>query len=194
MELCESRQIPVLFITVPMYYKHIHNYDSWEIRLKEELQKYPNHKWLNLQAPYDTVIYTPDKFEDTYTENQHLSNSGMIVTAYKLSEFIENNYPNLLPDRSKETAWINDFKTTDYFAYNQNITSAPRSREGRSSTSGRGAYLCPVRDYGRRCAFRLCPTARRSRAWSRLSRRCGPAAWSGEGGKTSRTTGLIIKG
>jgi len=128
----------VLFITVPMYYKHIHNYDSWEIRLKEELQKYPNHKWLNLQAPYDTVIYTPDKFEDTYTENQHLSNSGMIVTAYKLSEFIENNYPNLLPDRSKETAWINDFKTTDYFAYNQNITSAPRSREGRSSTSGRG--------------------------------------------------------
>jgi len=122
MKMCEERNIPVLFFTVPMYYKHISNYDVWKTTLNEELQKYPNAKWLDLQMPYDTVIYTPDMFENTYDKNQHLSNLGMTVTAYKLATFINNDYPNLLPDRSKDLKWIDDFKTTDYFVYNQDVT------------------------------------------------------------------------
>jgi hypothetical protein len=121
MEMCEARKIPVLFLTVPMYYKHVSDYDVWKSTLNEEQKKYSNTQWLDLQMPYDTLIYTPDMFEDTYEANQHLSNLGMTVTAYKLAEFIYDNYPDLLPDRSKETKWIVDFKTTDYFAYNQNI-------------------------------------------------------------------------
>nr|WP_238320351.1 DUF2115 family protein [Methanoculleus bourgensis] len=64
---------------------------------------------------------------------------------------------------------------------------------GRSSTSGRGPTSARSGIWPTMCLSPSAPTARRSRAWSRLSRRCGPAAWSGEGGKTSRTTGLIIK-
>jgi len=122
MEMCEAREIPVLFITVPMYYKHVSGYDVWKSTLYEELKTYPKSKWFDLQMPYDTLIYTPDMFEDTYEKNQHLSNLGMMVTAYKLAEYINDNYPNLLPDRSKDSKWINDFKNTDHFAYNQNVT------------------------------------------------------------------------
>jgi len=123
MKMCEERNIPVLFFTVPMYYKHISNYDVWKITLSEELQKYPTTKWLDLQMPYDTAIYTPNMFENTYEGNQHLSNLGMTVTAYKLATFINSNYPDLLPDRSKDIKWIEDFKITDYFAYNQDIAN-----------------------------------------------------------------------
>jgi hypothetical protein len=73
--------------------------------------------------PYDTLMYTPDMFENTYEANQHLSNLGMMVTAYKLAACIHENYPDLLPDRSKDIKWINDFKTNEYFAYNQDIAN-----------------------------------------------------------------------
>jgi len=121
MEMCDERNIPVLFLTVPMYYKHVSNYDVWKTTLNEELQKYPEAKWLDLQMPYDTIFYTPAMFENTYDSNQHLSNTGMAVTAYKLASFIFQNYPNLLPDRSNEPAWIDDFKTTDFFVHNQDM-------------------------------------------------------------------------
>lgn len=121
MKMCEEKNIPVLFLTVPMYYKHVCNYEVWKETLNKELQKYPNTKWLDLQMPYDMQIYTPNMFEDTYEKNQHLSNLGMMVTAYKLAEYIDCNYPNLLPDHSKDPKWINDFKTTYHFAYNQDI-------------------------------------------------------------------------
>ncbi|MDR0873779.1 MAG: hypothetical protein LBN27_10015 [Prevotellaceae bacterium] len=119
MDLCEEKDIPVLFLTVPMYYKHIDNYAAWKKTLGEELQKYPKAKWLDLQQPYDTLIYTKEAFENTRSANQHLSNIGMTLTAYKLADYLQKNYQ--LPDRSKETVWINDFKNTDHFAYNQNV-------------------------------------------------------------------------
>ncbi len=50
-----------------------------------------------------------------------MSNLGMAVNAYKLAEFIDKNYPNLLPNRSNDAKWIADFCSTDHFAYNQNI-------------------------------------------------------------------------
>lgn len=121
MIMCEERNIPVLFLTVPMYYKHISDYDAWKSTINDELQKYPKAKWLDLQMPYDTMIYTPDMFENTYSANQHLTNLGMMVTAYKLAGFIEDNYPKLLPDRSKDAKWIADFMTNEHFVFNQDV-------------------------------------------------------------------------
>ena len=121
MKMCEERNIPVLFLTAPMYYKHISDYDVWKSTLNDELQKYPNSKWFDLQFPYDTTLYTPDKFENTYGANQHQSNMGMIITAYKLAGFIDKNYPDLLPNRSKDEKWIEDFKITEHFVYNQDV-------------------------------------------------------------------------
>ena len=36
MALCQKKDIPVLFLTVPMYYKHIDNYAAWKNTLNEE--------------------------------------------------------------------------------------------------------------------------------------------------------------
>jgi hypothetical protein len=119
-ELCKSKNVPVLFVTVPMYHAHIAHYETWKARLNEELQKYPSAQWLNLQSPYDIVRYTPDAFENTYDANQHLSNTGMVITGYKLAEYLSNNYS--LPDRSKDPQWIADFETQPHFIFNQDAT------------------------------------------------------------------------
>ena len=121
MDLCQKENIPVLFLTVPMYHKHVSNYSAWKKTLNQELKKYTKAKWLDLQAPYDSVLFTPDMFENTYAENQHLSNAGMTASAYKLAQYIFGNYPKLLPDRSQDKKWIDDFSTTDYFIYNQYV-------------------------------------------------------------------------
>ncbi|MDR1347054.1 MAG: hypothetical protein LBJ63_01295 [Prevotellaceae bacterium] len=120
--LCKTKNIPVVFIPVPMYYKHIDNYPQWKETLNEELQKYPDAQWLDLQLPYDSLSYTKDAFENTYDSNQHLSNAGIYITAYKLANFLfQNNYS--LPDRSKENVWITDFKSQYQFVYNQDAIS-----------------------------------------------------------------------
>lgn len=125
MDMCAEKNIPIVFLTVPMYYKHVSNYGNWKNTLNEELKQYANTKWLDLQLNYDASLYTPDKFENTYSANQHLSNQGMAITAFKLAEFIEKEYPNLLPDRTQEAVWIKDFSSNDYYAFlndvNQNM-------------------------------------------------------------------------
>jgi len=121
MELCENENIPVLFLTVPMYNKHLINYDKWKSTLKKELVKYSNAKWCDLQMPFDTLKYTPAMFENTYSQNQHLTNQGMIVTSYKVAGYINTNYPNLLPDRSKDPEWVNDFMNTPHYIFNQEV-------------------------------------------------------------------------
>jgi hypothetical protein len=71
--------------------------------------------------PYDTLIYKPEMFENSYAQNQHLSNNGMIATAYKIATYIDKKYPNLLTDRSKQLGWISDFMYTPHFWFNQDI-------------------------------------------------------------------------
>jgi hypothetical protein len=124
MTRCQEKNIPVLFFTVPMYHKHIDNYTAWKNTLNEELKKYPDAQWLDLQQPYDTLVYTKETFENTYSANQHLSNIGMTCTAYKLADYLSKHYQ--LPDRSKESVWINDFKDNDHFIYNQYVVDGTK--------------------------------------------------------------------
>ncbi|MDR3227361.1 MAG: hypothetical protein LBT56_06790 [Prevotellaceae bacterium] len=121
MKLCEEKNISVLFLTIPMYYKHISNYETWKTALGKELEKYPQTKWLNFQQPYDSVRYNKNAFENTYSDNQHLTNLGMALSAYKLSEFLYNNYADILPNRKQEKAWINDFYSQDHFVFNHDV-------------------------------------------------------------------------
>ncbi|GHT76975.1 hypothetical protein AGMMS50262_16820 [Bacteroidia bacterium] len=123
MTLCKEKEIPVLFLTIPMYYKHIYDYEHWKNVLAEELKKYPDAKWIDWQMPYDTTTFTPEIFENTYEANQHLSNFGMTVTAYNLADFLLQNNPYHLPDRSQEPQWIADFKNQPHFIFNQNVPS-----------------------------------------------------------------------
>jgi hypothetical protein len=104
-----------------MYYKHISHYEQWKTALSEELKKYPAAQWLDWQMPYDNTCFTPEAFENTYEANQHLSNYGMTITAYKLAGFLTDGNPYNLPDRSRESVWIDDFKSQPYFIFNQRL-------------------------------------------------------------------------
>ncbi|GHS85731.1 hypothetical protein FACS1894201_05800 [Bacteroidia bacterium] len=118
-ELCESKGVPVLFFTVPMYSEHIAHYDVWKATLQNELQQYSHTQWYDLQASYDSERYTKDAFENTHEANQHLTNSGMIITAYKLADYLCRNYS--LPNRSEEPLWLADFKDQPHFVFNQDL-------------------------------------------------------------------------
>jgi hypothetical protein len=118
-ELCESKGVPVLFLTVPMYREHIAHYDAWKAVLQNEFRQYSHTQWCDLQASYDSIRYTKDAFENTYDANQHLTNSGMIITAYKLADYLCRNYS--LPNRSEEPLWLADFKDQPHFVFNQDL-------------------------------------------------------------------------
>ncbi len=116
---CNDNNIQFMLLTIPMYHKHIKNYTIWKKKLKAELNQYSTLKWLDLQENYDTLVYTPEMFENTYAENQHLSNLGMSVSAYKLADFVISNFSNHLPNRSTDENWIANFNQTPHFIYNQ---------------------------------------------------------------------------
>lgn len=103
-ELCNKQEIPLLFLTLPMYHKHVSNYTSWKTTLGSMLEKYPN-SWLNMQSPFDTTAFLPLCFENTYKQNQHMSYSGSLIATYKLADYIKNNMKLSLINRSNELYW-----------------------------------------------------------------------------------------
>ena len=107
-ELCNNNNIELMFLTLPMYYKHIDKYTDWRDELATILKKYPN-KWLNLQLPYDTTQFTPICFENTYSSNQHMTYNGSLIATYKLANFIKYDINVELPNRKNETKWKNIF-------------------------------------------------------------------------------------
>jgi hypothetical protein len=114
-DLCLENDIRLMFLTVPMYHRHVSHYDEWKSNLAGDLSPCP---WLDLQSPYDTLAYGPACFENTVKANQHLTYLGSVVTAYKLAQFIRNTFPATLPDRSVDTAWMKMFYAEEGFFEN----------------------------------------------------------------------------
>ena len=114
-ELCKANDIQLVLLTLPMYYKHVHNYETYKKDLVSTLANAPYH-WLDLQLPYDTAAYTPACFENTVNSNQHITYYGSCVSAYKLANYIKSTIPKALPNRYAETSWKQMFYATDgYF-------------------------------------------------------------------------------
>ena len=107
-ELCEEKDIELIFLTLPMYYKHIENYRVWNEKLNEIINKYSN-KWLNMQNPYDTASFTKMCFENTYSNNQHMTYNGSLIATYKLAEYIKSEIKVKLPNRKNDTKWNHIF-------------------------------------------------------------------------------------
>ena len=115
MTLCRENNVEPVFLTIPMYHRHVKDYDVWKSRLAEELSPY-SPVWLDLQSPYDYGAFTPACFENSVRSNQHLSYQGSLVATYKLAHFIRENFPDLLADRSADAQWNNLFYGEDgYF-------------------------------------------------------------------------------
>jgi hypothetical protein len=106
-----------------MYYRHISDYEHWKQELGKELANYPNAPWIDWQMPFDTVTFTPECFENTYDQNQHLSNYGMVTAAYKLANILKDGNRYDLPDRSKEKEWLADFSGQSHFIFNQPVSA-----------------------------------------------------------------------
>lgn len=120
--LCKENNIELMFLTLPMYYKHIDNYESWENELGKILNKYPN-KWLNMQMPYDTTSFSTICFENTYKENQHMTYNGSLIATYKLADFIKRSLTVSLPNRKTEIKWWNNFYGEEGYFENNPVSS-----------------------------------------------------------------------
>ena len=114
-ELCKNNNIKLVLLTLPMYYKHVHNYNPYKEDLVKAINN-PSQFWLDFQQPYDTTAFGPECFENTVSGNQHMTYYGSRVAAYKLASFIRQKMPDVLPDRTKEMAWKQLFYACDgYF-------------------------------------------------------------------------------
>lgn len=114
-KLCKDNNIKLVLLTLPMYYRHVHNYDAYKKELLSTIND-SEQQWLDLQLPYDTTAFTPACFENTVGENQHMTYYGSRVAAYKLANYIKSNLAGTLPDRYQDISWKQLFYASDgYF-------------------------------------------------------------------------------
>ncbi|MCR5424340.1 MAG: hypothetical protein K6E93_06230 [Bacteroidales bacterium] len=116
--LCQKNGVTPIFLTIPMYYKHINNYETWHNEVAKTIRPSGCY-WLDLQANYDTTIYDRDCFENTYGKNQHLTSTGAIRSTYKLLNYMHDSVRVDLPDRSNDDQWIQLFHNEDGFFINR---------------------------------------------------------------------------
>ncbi len=115
-ELCEKNEIKLLFVTLPMYFKHVHNYEEYKNSIQNSIKGY-KLEWLDMQANYDNELFGPESFENTVAENQHMTYQGSIIAALKIADFIKKEYNSLIPNRREESKWRTLFYASDgYFA------------------------------------------------------------------------------
>ena len=116
-DLCKRNDIPLLFLTVPMYYKHLENYELWHNELAKIIDPL-QVKWYDMQLDYDSVAYTPDCFENTYDFNQHITYQGSMVTTYKLAHYIQDSMGITLPNRFDDPQWNKLFYGQEGYFFN----------------------------------------------------------------------------
>ena len=114
-ELCRKNNVQLVFLTLPMYHRHVKDYQVCKSALSKAFAPF-SPLWLDLQSPYDYKAFTPACFENTVNENQHMTYQGSLVAAYKLAHFIREKCSDKLPDRSNEMSWKQLFYGNDgYF-------------------------------------------------------------------------------
>lgn len=118
-EFCEKKNIELMFLTIPMYDKHISDYFVWDDKLAEVLSKYQN-KWLNLQSMPDYGGFDAFAFENTYRTNQHMTYKGSLLATYKLANFIRDSLNINLPARNQDIKWHRMFYGDEGYFENYN--------------------------------------------------------------------------
>jgi hypothetical protein len=133
--LCEKNDIEYMFLTLPMYEKHIKDYAAWRDKISEILDAYPAG-WLNMQSPYLKDVFTPMCFEDTYNINQHMTFQGSLIATYMLANYIKEQ-GILLPERKEEQQWFSMFYGEEgYFENN-----SPHPNDKRYKVLGKDVKL-----------------------------------------------------
>lgn len=104
MELCESKNVEVIFLTLPMYHRHIENYPIWHDRLAEVIKPLTSN-WLDLQKTYASYGFDEECFEDTYSGNQHMTYKGSLIATYSLAHYIARLFPNSCNLQLRNVNW-----------------------------------------------------------------------------------------
>lgn len=119
-KLCKQHNVIPVFVTIPMYYKHIKNYDAWKKTIASVLEP-TGAAWLDLQEPYDTTTFDRDCFENTISPNQHMTYIGSLRGAYKVAHFLVDSLKIDFPRRSYTKHWNDLFYGED--GYFENYSS-----------------------------------------------------------------------
>ena len=107
-DLCNQHHVIPVFVTLPMYYRHIENYSAWKKTVASVIEP-TGAAWLDLQEPYDTVTFDRNCFENTRDPNQHMTYTGSLRGAYKIAHFLVDSLKIDLPKRSSTQHWNNLF-------------------------------------------------------------------------------------
>lgn len=103
--LCAERGMDLVWLTLPMYDRHVTAKEAWFAELESVRQAAsPDVPWLNLQAD-SAMTGNPDFFEDTYSANQHMTRNGSLLAAHKLAQFMEKRRTAKWAERSADSAW-----------------------------------------------------------------------------------------
>lgn len=114
---CRERNIPILFYTTPLYYRHIKNYEYIHTRVDSLLSQY-NVPHYDMQMDYDTTLLDRQCFESTYDKNQHGTLYGSSIIAYKLARYIKDSMKVELPVRDTTEKWNKWFYGKDDYFFN----------------------------------------------------------------------------
>lgn len=106
-ELCRKNGVTPVFISLPVYSKHIKDHVVRQNAVAKLLEP-EKVFWLDYQGRFDS-LFTPECFENTYSPNQHMTHHGSLVATYVLAAAIDSEFPGVLPDRMKEQRWAKMF-------------------------------------------------------------------------------------
>jgi|GEM_PF-594409 len=118
--LCNSNDIELIFLTLPMYDKHISDYTTWKSKLKESIgDTYSSDEyWIDMQMGSGYSGFNRNDFENTYASNQHMTYRGSLKATYKLVDFIQDKERINLPNRKNDKDWIDLFYGEEGFLEN----------------------------------------------------------------------------
>lgn len=103
-DLCKKNNVTPVFVTLPMYYRHIEHYDAWKKTISSVITL-TGAAWLDLQEPYDTTSFDRNCFENTMSVNQHMTYTGSLRGAYKIAHFLVDSLKIDFPKRNATKHW-----------------------------------------------------------------------------------------
>lgn len=115
--LCEEAGIHLMFVTVPMYHRHVAEEQVWAETLQNAITEIGDIPWLNLQAD-SSYTHNPNYFENTTSVNQHMTHIGSIAAAKDIGMAIENQWGERLVRSADDPQWLAQFAECEgFFAY-----------------------------------------------------------------------------
>lgn len=115
--LSQKHGFRLVFLTLPMYEKHIADYPAMKYKLGQIINPVSSD-WLDLQQDYPMYDFSANCFEDTYKPNQHLTYLGSLKATYALAAWL-NKLPVTLPNRARDPQWLGYFYRNMGYLENQ---------------------------------------------------------------------------